>query len=99
MAGARISEVSLDRGIEPRAFIQPMREQQPNIGSHRGSTKVDTKLGVEPDATRAGRRVTHWMTPSAPARHQTIPHFSPALSDYGPAPSPLQNKNVRLKSG
>src|SRR2546426_8493086 len=28
-------------------------------------------------------RVTHWMMPSAPARHPRNPHFLRALSDYG----------------
>jgi hypothetical protein len=37
--------------------------------------ELDAELGVEREANRARCRVTHWMMPSAPARHSRNPHF------------------------
>lgn len=54
--------------------------------------ELDTKLRIEPEANRARFRGTHRMIPSAAARHARYPHFSPALSDYGPIDSPLKIK-------
>jgi hypothetical protein len=45
-------------------------------------------------AHRASFRVTHWMMPSAPARHSRNPHFLQALSNYGLIRSPLKNENA-----
>ena len=69
MSGARISEVPLDQGIQAETSVQFAREYQPRIGGHRGSTELNAKLGIEREANRARCRVTHWMMPSAPARH------------------------------
>ncbi len=92
MSGARIREVPLNQRIKPEAFVQLAREEEPSIGGDRGSAEPDAQLRVEREANRARFRVTHWMMPSASARHPRIPHFLRSLSDYGPAPSPLKTK-------
>src|SRR6266446_2065828 len=81
----------LPRELDERLGLSA-REQQPSIGCHRGSTELDAKLGIEREANRARCRVTHWMMPSAPARHPRNPHFLRALSDYGLVRSPLKTK-------
>jgi len=80
--------MSLDQGIKSEAFVQLAREQEPSVGGHRGAAELDVKLGIEREANRARCRVTHWMMPSAPARHPRNPHFLRVLSDYGPPVHP-----------
>ena len=94
MSGARISEVPLDQGIKAEMFVQFARQQQPSIGGDRGAVELDAELRIEREANRARFGVTHWMMPSAPARHPRGPHFLRALSDYGPVDSASQNENV-----
>ena len=94
MFGVRLSEVSLDQGIKPKAFVQLAREQQPSIRSYRCSPELDAKLGVEREANRAGFCVTHWLMASAPARRPRNPHFLRALSDCGVVRSPLKTENA-----
>ena len=80
--------MSLDQGIKSEAFVQLAREQEPSIRGHRGATELDAELGIERETNWARRRVTHWMMPSAPARHPRNPHFLRVLSDYGPPVHP-----------
>jgi hypothetical protein len=63
----------------------------------RGSVELHAKLGIAHEANRARCRVTHWMMPSAPARHPRNPYFLRALSDYCLVSSPLKTK-MRVKS-
>jgi len=63
----------LDQRVESKLIVQLAREQQPSIGSDRRPPELDSKLRVEREANRARFRVTHWMMPSAPARHPRNP--------------------------
>jgi|SRR5215831_10711303 len=91
-SGAGIGEVSLDQRAQAKVLIQLARQQQPGIRRDRGTMELDAKLRIEREANRARFRVTHWIVPSAPARHPRNPHFLRALSDYGPSDSPLKTK-------
>jgi hypothetical protein len=75
VSGTRIGEVPFDQSIKAETFVQRAREQQPGIGGDRCAAELDAKLGIEREANRARRRVTHWMMPSAPARSRREPHF------------------------
>src|SRR5437773_10224674 len=77
---------------ESEVLVQLTRQQQSSIGGDRRAPELDAKLGVEREANRTRFRVTHWMMPSAPARHPRNPHFLRALSDYGLVRSPLKTK-------
>ena len=57
-----------------------------------GAIDVERHASAEREANWAGFGVTHWMMPSAPARHPRNPHFLRALSNYGPVASPLKTK-------
>jgi hypothetical protein len=91
-SGAGIGEVSLDQRTHAEALVQFAWKQEARIGRDRGAAELDAKLRVEREANRARCRVTHWMMPSAPARHPRNPHFLRALSDYGPVRSSLKTK-------
>jgi hypothetical protein len=90
--GTWIAEVSFDQRVQAETFIQLAREQQPGIRADGGSAELDAKLGIEREANRASFRVTHWMMPSAPARHSRNPRFLQALSDYDLVRSLLKTK-------
>ncbi len=94
MPGPRIGEVSFDQCIQAETFVQLAREEQPSIGSDRGSVELDAQLGIEREADRARFCVTHWMMPSAPARHPRNPHFLRALSGLWPGSFSSQNGNA-----
>ena len=98
-----VGEVSLDQRTQAEALVQLARKQQPRVGRDGGAAELDAKLGIEPveresiggvgrEAKRARFHVTHWMMPSATARHPKSPHFWRALSDYGPIDSPRKTK-------
>src|SRR5262249_40612107 len=91
-SGARIAEVSLDQRAQAEAFVEFARKQQACIGGNGDSAKLDPKLGIEREANRAKFSVTHWMMPSATARHPRNPHFSRASSEYGSVDSTLKTK-------
>src|SRR5262245_41864867 len=91
-SGTGVVEVPLDQCAQAEAFVEFARKQEARIGGNGGSAKLDAKLGVEREANRARFLVTHWMMPSASARHPRSPHFLKALSDYGPIDSPLKTK-------
>jgi hypothetical protein len=59
VSGARIREVPLNQGINPEAFVQLAREEEPSIGGDRGSAELDAQLGIERELNRARFRVTH----------------------------------------
>jgi hypothetical protein len=84
--------MSLDQHTQAEAFVEFARKQEARIGGDRGAAELDAKLRVEREANWAGFGVTHWMMPSAPARHPRRPHFSRALSDYGPVDSAPKRK-------
>jgi len=84
--------MALDERAQAEAFVQLARQKQPRIGRDRGTAELDAKLRVEREANRARFRVTHWMMPSAPARHPRLRHFLRALSDYGSVDSALKTK-------
>src|SRR5215471_4014554 len=84
--------MALDQCAQAEALVQLARQQQPGVGSHRRAAELDPKLGIEREANRASFCVTHWMMPSAPARHLRDPHFLRALSDYGSVDSPFKTK-------
>ena len=87
-----VGEVSLDQRTQAEALVQLARKQQPRVGRDGGAAELDAKLGIEREAKRARFHVTHWMMPSATARHPKSPHFWRALSDYGPIDSPRKTK-------
>jgi hypothetical protein len=84
--------MALDERADAETFIEFAREQETRIGRDRGTAELDAQLRVEREANRFGFSVTHWMMPSAPARHPEARIFSRALSDYGPVTSPLKLK-------
>ena len=67
--------MSLDQRTQAEALIQLAGQQQSGVGGDRGASQLDAKLGIEREANRARRRVTHWMMPSTPARHPRSPNF------------------------
>jgi len=97
-SGPGIAEVALDQRTHAEALVEFAREQEAGIGRDRGATELDAKLGIEREANRARFGFTHWMMPSAPARHPRNPHFLRALSDYGAVGSLLKTK-MRVKKG
>ena len=72
---AGIAEESLDQRAQAEAFVRLARKQEAGVGRDRGTAELDAKLRVEREANRARFGVTHWMMPSAPARHPRRPHF------------------------
>ncbi len=64
----------VDQGTQAETFVQLAGEQQPSIGSDRGSAAFDAELGVEGEANRASCRVTQWVVSSVPARSPRDPH-------------------------
>src|SRR5215831_7594185 len=92
VSGPGIAEVALDQRTHAEALVEFAREQEASIGRDRGATELDAKLGIEREANRARFGFTHWMMPSAPARHPRNPHFLRALSDYGAVGSLLKTK-------
>src|SRR5713101_3200475 len=84
--------MALDQRAQAEALVQLAREQQPSIGSDRGSAELDAELRIEREANRARCRVTHWVVPSVSARNPREPRFLRVLSDYGLVRPPLKTK-------
>src|SRR6266852_7622965 len=84
--------MALDQRAQAEALVQLAREQQPSIGSDRGSAELDAELRIEREANRARCRVTHWVVPSVAARNPREPRFLRVLSDYDVARSAFKTK-------
>jgi hypothetical protein len=86
----------LDERADAETFIEFTRKQETRIGRDRGPVELDAQLKVEREANRAGFGVTHWMMPSAPARHPRAPAFFAGVERLWSGRFTSQNENAGL---